>query len=337
MLSEQVFFAGGEVTEVPAESTITGVPKELQLLFWGDRDDYMEQLLGLPDHADERVAVRDHFWLGREMFMELDEAREWLLDQISLIDAQREYYTKYINAGGVAVMGHERVDDAHFYNAREVILTMTAKRPELRERLTPDWMYGIAGDTTGPKHPTRFRMVLFEFEEGFPPAPEKPLGFKSAGGCGGWCSAGVSQFTGTLRDYGVLMHEFGHAIHYAINDFHIPGNPVHVDVNKLDTTFQALLEAAYAVAQANAVDDWKTSLSANQYWTGEYAMTNVKEYWAVGVAYWFEYLSLVYPKGDRYEGKRLYLDAFLKKDPLLYALLEKWFPLLTIEVTISNQ
>ena len=38
--------------------------------------------------------------------MELKEAREWLLDQISLIDAQREYYTKYIDAGSVAIMGH---------------------------------------------------------------------------------------------------------------------------------------------------------------------------------------------------------------------------------------
>ena len=75
----------------------------------------------------------------------------------------------------------------------------------------------------------------------------------------------------------------------------------------------------------------------DKYATWDYAMTNVREYWAVGVAYWFEYLSLVYPEGDIYEGKRLYLDSFLEKDPLLYALLEEWFPLLTIEVTISDQ
>ena len=246
ILSEQVFFGGGEVAEVPAESAITGVPEDLQLLLWGDRDDYMEQLLGLPDHADEKVAVRDHRWEGHSIFMELDEAREWLLDQISLIDAQREYYTKYINAGGVAVMGHERVDDAHFYNAREVILAMTSKRPELRERLTPHYEYAIAGSTTSPKHPRRFRMVLWENETGFPVMPENlPYGFGNAGSCGAFCNAVVNDWTGRFwSDYSVFVHEFGHAIHYAINDFHIPGNPVHVELNKLDTTFQARLEAA---------------------------------------------------------------------------------------------
>ena len=67
-------------------------------------------------------------------------------------------------------------------------------------------------------------------------------------------------------------------------------------------------------------------------------MKNVKEYWAVGVAYWFEYMSQVYPKEDIYEGERLpYHDLFLAKDPLLYALLDEWFPLLSIEVTVSVQ
>ena len=164
-----------------------------------------------------------------------------------------------------------------------------------------------------------------------------PSGHGNAGSCGGCCKAMVSTVRGDITDYGVLMHEFGHAIHYAINDFHIPGNPFHNEINKLDPTFQARLEAAYDVAKVNAVDDPADAGLSNKYYTGDYAMTNVKEYWAVGVAYWFEYLSLVYPEGDIYEGKRLYLDAFLKKDPLLYALLDEWFPLLSVEVTVSVQ
>ena len=191
MLSEQMFFGDSEVAEVPAESAITGVPEELQLLLWGDRDDYMEQFLGLPEDTDEKVAVRDHRWAsleGHKTFMELEEAREWLLDQIRLIDAQREYYTKYIDAGGVAIIGHARVDDVHFYNAREVILTMTSKRPEIRERLTPHYKYAIAGSTENNiiKHPRRFRIVLFKLhEQGFPTMPEYPDGYKHAGVCKG--------------------------------------------------------------------------------------------------------------------------------------------------------
>jgi len=333
LISEQVFF-GGDAEVEQAGSTIGPLPEELQVLLFGDPDYYVEQLLGLPAHADEEVTVRDHRWefMGLDKrFKELEEAPEWLLDQISLIDAKRAYYTKYIDANGVVIMGHDLVDDAHFYNAREVILTMTSKRPELRDRLTPHYEYAIAGSTTGPKSPTRFRMVLFEFSsEEFPPLPEKPGGFGNAGSCGLYCTAGVSDWMGRFwTDYSVVVHEFAHAIHYAINDFHIPGNPIHDEINKLDPTFQARLEAAYDVAKANAVEE--RPVLHDKYATWDYAMTNVKEYWAVGVAYWFEYVAL------EYEGERLYHDSFLKKDPLLYALLDEWFPLLSVEATVSVQ
>lgn len=338
LVSEQVFFGGGEV-EVPAKSTVGPLPEDLQVLLFGDRDDYLQQLLALPDAVDGKVAVR-HQRFESDWFMELEAAQEWLLDQICMIDAQREYYTKYIDAGGVVIMGHDRVDDKHFYNAREVVLTMTSKRPELRERLTPHYEYAIAGSTTGPKSPRRFRMVIFP--DRFPLMPEYfPYGKSSAGGCGAWCNAMVfDDRTGRLwSDYHVVVHEFGHAIHFAINDFHIPGNPVHDDLDKLDETFQSRLEAAYAVAKADAVDDWEASLHSNKYHTGDYAMTNVNEYWAEGVAYWFEYVSQVWPEGEieGLEGRLRYHDDFLEKDPLLYALIEEWFPLLSVELPISRQ
>ena len=59
MLSEQVFFGVVRWLRCRLNLQSRVCLKELQLLFWGDRDDYMEQLLGLPDHADEKVAVRD--------------------------------------------------------------------------------------------------------------------------------------------------------------------------------------------------------------------------------------------------------------------------------------
>ena len=281
----------------PVETTVGPLPEDLQTLFFGD----LEVLT--------------------------DTEREYYSEY-------RAYYTKYIDAGGVAIIGHSSVDDVHFYNAREVILTMTSKRPELRERLTPGYKYGVAGDVTGPKEPHRFRMVIWERDT--PRIPGK--NHRNPGGCGGWCYATV--FSGTKRlwsDYGVVVHEFAHKIHYAINDFHIPGNPIHIEIDKLDPTFQARLETAYEVAMDNAVEDLTEALQSNRYWTGDYAMTNVKEYWAEGVHHWFQYVSQVWPEGYIFEGRLHYHDLFLAKDPLLYALLDEWFPLLSVEVTISFQ
>ncbi len=325
---EMVFFGGGEAGEAGVGSTITGVPEELQVLLWGDRDVFMQYLLALPEHADGLVPVWDNWGAGREIFMEFEKAQEYLLDQICMIDRQREYYTKYIDAGGVAIIGHYRVDDAHFYNARDVILIMTSKRPELRERLTPYYGIAPAGSTTNIRYPSKFRMVLFQSDPGFPTMPEFPNGHGNAGSCGSWCVAMVTPpiHFNIWSDYSVVVHEFAHAMHYAINDFHIAGNPIPDGINKLDTTFQARLEAAYAVALANAVE-WPAPF--DKYFKSEYAMTNDREYWAEGVRYWFQYVAL------EYEGKQLYHDSFLKKDPLLYALLDEWFPLVSVAVKQS--
>ena len=71
---------------------------------------------------------------------------------------------------------------------------------------------------------------------------------------------GVSGGTGRFwSGYWIVVPEFAHAIHYAINDFQIPGNPVHSEINKLNPTFQGRLEMAYAEAQANVIDDWEAS------------------------------------------------------------------------------
>ena len=65
------------------------------------------------------------------------------------------YYTKYIDAGGIAIVGNHYVRDEQFYVAREVILHMTSKRPELREPLSLN-----SGDEN-----RRFRVILINAEE----------------------------------------------------------------------------------------------------------------------------------------------------------------------------
>ena len=45
---------------------------------------------------------------------------------------------KYLDAGGIAITGSENVSDMVFYAAKEIILTITSKRSEIREVLSRD-------------------------------------------------------------------------------------------------------------------------------------------------------------------------------------------------------
>ena len=68
------------------------------------------------------------------------------------------YYTKYIDAEGIAIVGSDWVRDEQFYAAREIVLLMTSKRPELREPLSLK---------------TGFRIILLSADE--PPDSEFEL------------------------------------------------------------------------------------------------------------------------------------------------------------------
>ena len=48
---------------------------------------------------------------------------------------QKAYYNRYINAGGIAIVGNAVVEDKHFLAARGLILVMTSRYPALRDRL----------------------------------------------------------------------------------------------------------------------------------------------------------------------------------------------------------
>lgn len=297
---EMAFFDGGTV-DVPAGTTIGPVPDEIALLLFGDREDLMGKLLGLPEGSEA--------------------AAEVLLDMICRIDRQREYYTKYIDAGGVAVVGHEQVDDVYFYNAREVILTMTSKQPEVREPLTP---YVEEGRLP-------FYMVIFMGHFGFPTMPAFPNGYTAGGWCGRTCYAIVYPQGSGFFSYRVVVHEFAHAMHYAIRD--------------LDPTFQGRLEAAYAVAHAGATEEAGYWDGPTVYRKGDYAMKNVNEYWAMGVERWFGVRSYIRDGAWTYQDEGMdalewlerlpsMLDVVLERDhavfreldPPLYALLAEWLP-----------
>ena len=83
------------------------------------------------------------------------------------LSAPRDYYTKYIDAGGIAIVGGDLVDDRLFQMARHIVLVMTAKLPGLRDALS----YNQPGGISGQEIP--FRLVLTEhFSKDFQNMPD---------------------------------------------------------------------------------------------------------------------------------------------------------------------
>jgi hypothetical protein len=52
-----------------------------------------------------------------------------------LKELEEAYYNRYIDADGIAIIGHEYTHDAFFVVAKYIVLLMTSKRPELRDAL----------------------------------------------------------------------------------------------------------------------------------------------------------------------------------------------------------
>ena len=151
------------------------------------------------------------------------ELRQWLIDNgYDKIDyfheLQKAYYTRYIDAAGIAIVAptHTRAKD--LIDARDAIVVMTSKHPELRERLLS-------------KHGT-FYMVLIPNYRDQIDMPERKLNtdltnddpsddFRGVfGACltrsgsgtpykYGLCWAVVGRDTSSAR---TLVHEFAHAL-----------------------------------------------------------------------------------------------------------------------------
>ena len=262
-------------------ATITGVPPDIQEMLWGDWDMLLDKVLESAEFEKEHdvndpVATRVN------------------LRKMCLLLAQRDYYTKYIDAGGIAIMGDSLVKDRFFYAAHEVILAITLERPELREALSPR---------------TGFRMILVDSDFGAVAIPEVDNEFYNLTAGIAFCSGSVDADkyfcvtpvwldpikTDEIWGISILVHEFAHAMHLRA-------------INKLDPTFQDRLETAYAVA-----------LETGGVWgQNNVKLTDVREYWAYGVQDWF--FDVTQPDIPQHHAN------FIEKDPLLYALLDEWLP-----------
>lgn len=226
------------------------------------------------------------------------------------------FYKKYTDALGIAIVSSEKVPNAALLVARDIVIHMLAKRPDLREELIRKKMrVGVMAQSESTtdmpeqrnwKKPARDdpRLTPGErnnYENGIAKMTDKEYWDKRARGMGGNPTSCAEEnllgYPGT-RYYGenILVHEFSHAIMSAIRT--------------AEPTLFAEIQAAYKEAVEKGL------------WKNHYASTNANEYWAEGTQTWF-WSNYEYMDGATHIQSPEDLRAY---DPKLYELLSRVYP-----------
>ena len=218
------------------------------------------------------------------------------------------FYGKHADALGIPVVGSAKVPDAALLVARDIVIHMLARRPDVRDALVAShWRIAVMAQaeltTDIPEHramkkPPREELTAQEqaHYDRVARLSDKEYWDRRARGLGGNPTSCAEEnllgYPGT-RYYGenILVHEFAHAMHEGIASAD-PG---------------LFAEIARAFADASAAGRWK----------GSYGATNAGEYWAEGAQFWF-HSNFEYRDGDRRIASP---EDLLRYDPRLYELL----------------
>ena len=195
---------------------------------------------------------------------------------------------KHLDAGGIAITGSENMQDKVFYTAKEIILKITSKRPEIREGLSRyectlinrgESVAEALGLDPNDQH-YKFGCTL--------PLPQAPTDRTQLASVVEWeHPIGSGNYN---PDMGVFVHELGHAISFVILT--------------LDPNFHDSLKQSHE--QAIASGKWANERTAIDEW----------EYWAEGVRMW----SYEVGPDKRFDTR----DVFREYDPGLTNLLDNW-------------
>ena len=224
------------------------------------------------------------------------------------------FYKKYTDALGIAILSSEKVPDAALLVARDIVIHMLAKRPDLRAEMVKKKMrVGVMAQSESttdiPEHRnnkkpgrddprlTQGERANYDKPNGIGSMTDKEYWDRRARGLGGnpttCAEENLLGYPGT-RYYGenIFVHEFSHAI-------------MGVAIRTADPALFAEIQAAYKDAMAGGL------------WKNHYASTNANEYWAEGTQTWF-WSNYEYVDGStRVQSP----DDLLRYDPKLYALL----------------
>jgi hypothetical protein len=224
------------------------------------------------------------------------------------------FYKKYTDALGIAILSSEKVPDAALLVARDIVIHMLAKRPDLRQEMIKKKMrVGVMAQSESttdiPEHRDRKKpgrddprlttgeKANYDKAGGIAGMTDKEYWNRRARGLGGnptTCAEENLLGYPRTRYYGenIFVHEFSHAI-------------MGVAIRTVEPTFFAELQVAYKEAMAKGL------------WKNHYASTNANEYWAEGTQTWF-WSNYEYMDGTRRVQTPEDLRAY---DPKLYELL----------------
>ena len=172
-------------------------------------------------------------------------------------------FDKYLDADGIAIIATENVADEALFRAAAILDDMLINRPDIRETLIRHRVHVVVvGDEEQTFDLTPYRQYqdIVKLE---PHGPGGPRGL------------GPNQFTPTLvpeenvlcyggrsSGYDIVIHEYAHAIDYALSRGTSSGN------------FSGSLGRAYR----SGID--------SGFWDGSYGATNTAEFWAEAVGAW---------------------------------------------------
>jgi hypothetical protein len=172
------------------------------------------------------------------------------------------FYEKYLDVGGLPIVGSANVSDYALLEAAWIIRHMLAGRDDILQALAAN----------------RVRVAVMAWNEFTTDIPEhsgltpKTYWDRRARGLGATQEAPavscgqenlLCQPDDPYRTENLLIHEFAHTIH-------------EMGLSRLDPTFDSRLNTAYERAKGQGL------------WPETYAITNRQEYWAEGVQCWFE-------------------------------------------------
>ena len=172
------------------------------------------------------------------------------------------FYQKYIDVGGLPVVGSNQVSDGALLEAGWIVQKMIGQRPDLlkamannKTRLAVMAYNEYTSDIPEHRHLTP-RVYWDRRARGLGATPRAPA-----------VSCAEENLLGYAGDpyptENICIHEFAHAIH-------------EMGMKTIDPSFDARLKAAHSRARAEGM------------WKGTYAISNHQEYWAEAVQSWFD-------------------------------------------------
>lgn len=185
------------------------------------------------------------------------------------------FYRKHVDALGIPVIASDKVPDDALLVARDIINTMLAARPDVRQALIErKWRTGVIAEvemTMDIPEYARLRRPGVSRDEPVTQADRDYHAWRSRGLGGNPTTGAEENLLGypDTRYFGehIFVHEFAHAI-------------MGGGLRQADPTLYAEIRAAYDSAMA---------AGKYRYADGRkhYATTNAGEYWAEGVQWWF--------------------------------------------------